>query len=193
MRTAIGRAAVLFVLAGLVTNVAANGDAAGVADKRGLTPIVPIVQSTARQFDRVIGICHLSENPFDPTSAVNSMSTPLAIKNYFRNEEHYKIEGQANVSVLQLPAHGTLEDVGKGNYAYYPEKGYIGNDRATLLVEVGGKKIKVEYFFRVMKSVPDSEGLDPYKDFCPKKLKLWKISSITDTNGNNYITAVAYQ
>jgi len=44
MRTAIGRAAALFALAGFVTNVAANENAAVVADKRGLSPITPITK-----------------------------------------------------------------------------------------------------------------------------------------------------
>jgi len=128
-------------------------------------------------FDKVIGVCHLSENPYDPTSAVNAMNPSLAIRNYYRVEEHYKIEGQPSVSILQMPAHGTLEDVGKGYFAYYPEKGYLGNDRASLLVEVGGKKVRMEYFFRVMQQVPDQDGVDPYADNCPNKVRVWKISS----------------
>lgn len=136
-------------------------------------------QNTATQYDRVIGVCHLSENPFDPTSAVNSMSPPLDTKNYFRVQEHYKIEGQPSVSVLQVPAHGTLVDDGGGDYVYYPEKGYLGNDRASLLVDMGGKKIRMEYFFRVMQQVPDQDGVDPYADNCPNKVRVWKISSMS--------------
>lgn len=71
-------------------------------------------QNTAQKYDRVIGVCHLSANPYVPLSAVNSLSPPLAIKGYYRNEEHYKIEGQASVSVLQMPVHGVLVDDGGG-------------------------------------------------------------------------------
>ena len=46
----------------------------------------------------------------------------MEVKDYFRNKEHYTIEGQPRVSVLQLPGHGTLVDEGEGYFAYYPEK-----------------------------------------------------------------------
>lgn len=141
-------------------------------------------QNTAQKYDRVIGVCHLSANPYDPTSAQNTMSPPLAVKNYYYNYEKYKIQGPSSVSVLKMPEHGKLSDEGGGSYSYLPEEGYLGNDRTTLLVEVGGKKVRMEYFFRVMTSVHEGEGVDPYEDNCPEKVRVWKISSITDTNGN---------
>ena len=153
-------------------------------------------QSSVQKFDRTIGVCHLSESPFVPKSAVNSLSPALAVKNYYREQEHYTIEGQPRVSVLQIPAHGELKDGGEGHYAYLPAKGYIGNDRATLLVEVSGKKVRMEYFFRVMQSIPQEyEGLPSVEERsnCPKKVPVWKISSTTDANGNNFITAVDIQ
>lgn len=137
-------------------------------------------QVALQKYDRVIGVCHLSANPFDPTSAVNVLTPQMAIKNYYRIEEHYMIEGQASISVLSTPTHGVLEGPVNGAYVYYPEKGYLGNDRATLLVEVGGKKIRMEYFFRVMTTVFEGEGSDPYADNCPEKVDVWKISTIID-------------
>lgn len=153
-------------------------------------------QGAARAYDRVIGVCHLSANPFVPKSAVNVLNPAMAIKNYYRVEEKFKITGQFNISVLQMPLHGILENEGEGYYAYYPEKGYLGNDQASLLVEVGGKKIKMEYFFRVMQSVsPEAEGEPSIYEqgYCPTKARVWKISSTTDASGNNFITAVDYQ
>jgi hypothetical protein len=78
--------------------------------------------SAPQQVDRVIGVCHLSESPFVPQSAVNSLSPPLEIKNYFRVKEHYTIEGQPSASVLQMPAHGALVDDGGGIMFTFPRK-----------------------------------------------------------------------
>lgn len=150
-------------------------------------------QRSVEQFDRVIGICHLSENPFVPKSAVNVLSPPQELAVYFRKQEHYTIEGKPRVSVMQMPAHGRLEDIGDGNYAFYPEMGYIGNDRATLLIEVAGKKVRMDYFFNVMQSIPQQYEGEPsiYKQgYCPKKVRVWKISSSTAATASTDATAL---
>jgi hypothetical protein len=143
-----------------------------------------MAQTSVQKFDRVIGVCHLSENPFVPQSAVNVLEPADEAVMYLRQEEHSKITDQANTSVLNMPEHGVLENEGKGYFAYYPKKGYIGGDRATLLVDVGGKKIKMEYFFRVMRSIPQGDDVapSPYKTSgCPKEEAVWKISTAVDT------------
>lgn len=115
---------------------------------------------------------------------------------YLREHDHHNFEGKTSVSVLKRPTHGVLENGGDGNYAYFPEKGYIGKDRATLLVEVGGKKVKMEYFFRVMQSIPQDYETGPSKyeeSKCPKKVRVWKISSTLDPNGNNTLIAAEFQ
>ncbi|WP_301102657.1 matrixin family metalloprotease, partial [Propionivibrio sp.] len=154
-------------------------------------------QNSAQKFDRVIGVCHISDNPYDPTSAVNAISPAEETVLYFRQREHRKIEGQASVSVLKMPAHGVLEGPVNGIFAYYPEKGFIGNDRATLLVEVGGKKVKMEYFFRVMKDISfiddEEEPSAHERGYCPVKARVWKISSTPDANGNNTLIAAEFQ
>jgi hypothetical protein len=99
------------------------------------------------------------------------------------------------ISVLQAPAHGTLKDEGSGDYRYLPVDSYFGVDRATLLVEIGGQKIKVIYFFNVLHHVPGgTDNYDPLQDkgYCPNGYR-WKISSTLGSNGTNMITAVEYQ
>ena len=67
-----------------------------------------------------------------------------------------------------------------------PESGYLGQDSATLLVEIGGFKVKMVYTFKVATAVD-------YKNeevLCPKPY--WKISSTLDANGNSTITSVEY-
>ncbi len=148
-------------------------------------------QIGVQKFDRTIGVCHLVANPFDP-AWINSMSPALAAKNFYRAYEHLKINGQASVTVLKMPEHGVLEGPVKGSYVYYPEKGYLGNDRATLMVEVDGKKIRMEYFFRVMRTVPSAAEDEPpieEQGYCPKKAYVWKISSAQDANGEMTLIA----
>jgi hypothetical protein len=122
------------------------------------------------------------------------MDPSLVLKNYFRAQEHRKIEGQASISVLQMPKHGELRNEGAGYFAYYPEKGYIGNDRATLLVETGGKKIKMEYFRRVMQTVPSAEDEPAIYEqgYCPLKARVWKISAPINADGNNISLAFVH-
>jgi hypothetical protein len=131
-------------------------------------------------YDRVIGVCHLSESPFVPKSAVNTMAPSMETKDYYRKKEHYKIEGQANISVLKMPEHGEMKGPVNEAFVYYPDKGYIGNDHASLSVEVGGKMVRVEYFFRVMQSIPQQYESEPdvyEQGYCPKKARVWRISS----------------
>ncbi|MES2049933.1 MAG: hypothetical protein V4447_16145 [Pseudomonadota bacterium] len=149
-------------------------------------------QPNTQKFDRVIGVCHLSENPYDTLSAVNTMSPALVIENYFFDRGQ-KAPGKAKATVMKMPDHGKLEDVGDGNYAYYPDKAYKGGDRATLMVEMSGKKVKMEYFFRVMQTIPQEyeDSPSPYElSGCPKKVPVWKISSLTDFKGNKTLVAV---
>jgi hypothetical protein len=72
----------------------------------------PSITAAQAGQDRVIGICHLSANPYDPTSAQNSLSPPVAVKGYYFNYEKKKIQGPATVRVLKMPEHGKLIDGG---------------------------------------------------------------------------------
>ena len=143
---------------------------------------------TVQKVDVVIGICHLSENPFDPRSAVSVMGVVDEAVWYLKKREDPKTKDQARVTVLQMPKHGILKDVGGGNFAYDPTKGYIGEDRATLLVELDGKTVKMEYYFRVMQAIPQSYETGPNKyqqSNCPRKSAVWKISTFRGVNDKN--------
>src|SRR5712691_3535182 len=122
--------------------------------------------------DRTIGICHLIENPpMPPGTAVNAMSPLGSVSDYFRKVERLGVGLNGKVNILDGPKHGELRVTPSGNYRYFPASDYYGPDRATLLVEIGGRKVKAVYFFNVMQSVPGgTEGYDPYEDkkFCPK-------------------------
>jgi hypothetical protein len=71
-----------------------------------------------------------------------------------------------------------LKNEGSGEYRYHPTPDYYGQDRATMFVEIGSRKVKVIYFFNVMQRVVSgNEGYDPYEDkkLCPNGI-FWKIS-----------------
>jgi hypothetical protein len=98
----------------------------------------------------------------------------LATENYFRIHENRTVKASGKIRVLQSPRHGTLEGDEHGNYLYLPAPGYLGKDRATLLAEMGGVKIKMVYFFQVLDGVADSD----YPERCPKEE--WRISHAND-------------
>ncbi len=148
-------------------------------------------QKTPAKADRTIGLCHLIENPpIPPETAVNIISPALSTLTYLERRERLKREvitaemyNAAKISISQGPAHGKLQNVGSDAYAYVPTPDYYGQDRATVLVEVGGRTAKLIYFFNVMQSVPGgTEGYNPYEDkkLCSKG-RYWKISLLNDT------------
>jgi len=143
--------------------------------------------------DRTIGVCHLIQNPPIPAlTAVNSLSPLGEASVYLENHEHLKLDWKSwKVSLLQGPEHGTLE-MGERGGRYHPTPDYFGPDRATLLVEIGGHKVKVIYFFNVLEGVPGGtdEG-DPHddKEYCPQgKGRVWKISLNPDDPNTDLIT-----
>lgn len=132
----------------------------------------PVYAPTVSKPDRVIGVCHLAMNPpVPPKTAVNSISPLFSAKDYVTKWEKTKVEDEGRTSVLKQPDHGILVDGGGGNYYLEPERGYLGKDQATILVEVAGMKIHMQYFFKFLQSLPDD--YDKAR-FCPKSK--WRIS-----------------
>jgi len=139
------------------------------------------------KIDRTIGICQLINNPPNPPlSAVNATSPRTAVWGYLQMIEKLtpaqlpdEMFSTAKTTLLQGAAHGTVVDEGGGYYRYDPTPGYFGTDRATTLVEMGGRKFKVVYHFKVMDGGAGggTDGYDPYmqKKNCPKGIH-WKIS-----------------
>jgi hypothetical protein len=155
---------------------------------------VMIVQASQAQrntdkIDRTIGVCSLVENPVrmegNQYSAINGITPVVAVQVYFQNTEN--LLGPGFVTVLRSPQHGTLEptssDPKDGSYWYLPKPDYFGPDRATFLVEMGGKKIKMEYFFQVLHGVADDYNEKQFKQLCPNG-KRWKISLSSDLDSD---------
>ena len=147
-------------------------------------PVVIAQASQAKQAgattDRTIGVCHLIQNPPRPLGTAVNVIAPLGSASvYLEKQEHRTLDWKSSkVSVLQGPEHGELKVTPSGKYRYFSAPDYYGSDRATLLVEIGDRTVKVIYFFNVLLTVPGgTDGYDPYEDkkYCPKG-EMWKIS-----------------
>jgi hypothetical protein len=152
---------------------------------------------------RTLGVCFPAPNKI---YSLENVIEPIGdAQAYLRMYENKTVDGPATISVIQQPKHGVLRlvteadgnkfgegtfDPATGLYAYLPENGYEGKDRATVLVEQGGIKIKVEYFFQAFSGVIGNTGV---QDRCGKTGPYWKISSTLDANGTSSITSVEYQ
>ncbi len=152
------------------------------------TQYAPVVIAQASQVqkgdvkvDRTIGVCQPVENQPDAHQyAYNSVSPIETVWIYFTKHEQIAVAMHTGkASLLQRPEYGVLKGGDGGHFAYASTKpGYIGPDRATVLVEMGGYKVKVMYFFNVLQGVPGgNEGSDPQgiNKYCPQG-RLWKIS-----------------
>jgi hypothetical protein len=142
-------------------------------------PVMIVQVSQAKQSadkaDHTIGVCSLVGNPMRP-EAINGVGPIAAATAYFLNAGNHEAVGRAVVRVLSNPQHGTLEPNADapGGYVYLPKTGYFGPDRATFLVEMRGKTVRMEYFFKVSDGGADGDYED--KKLCPKGIS-WKISS----------------
>jgi len=154
---------------------------------------------------RTLGVCFPAWS--DQYTGENTLSPTKSAEFYWRKYEQLKIAGSATITVLQQPAHGVFRlvteadrgtlfdsssapvDSSLGHYAYLPEKGYLGKDSATLLVDIGGRKVKIVYLLEAIEGPLGNTG---WEDLCSETGLQWKISAILDANGNGSITAVDY-
>jgi hypothetical protein len=174
---------------------------------------VPVMIAQANQAQpsdtkttRTLGVCYPVPN--DSYSLENVLGPTKEAQAYLREYEHQTVKDPATITVIQQPKHGILRLVTEadrgalfdssasalvpsaGLYAYLPEKGYLGKDKAVMLVEIAGVKVKVVYFFQAIGGGLGSYGIQEY---CGKTGPYWKISTILDPNGTSTITSVEYQ
>jgi hypothetical protein len=150
----------------------------------------PQAQRSLGRMDRIIGVCGLVGNPMHD-SALNSVAPTAAALIYFHNIGELLDVGSGVATVLSKPQHGTLKPNpdAPGGYLYLPGTHYFGPDRATFVVEIGNKRVRVEYFFKVLEGgVADGDYQD--KELCPMGT-LWKVSlHATDPIGARYTVRV---
>ena len=172
---------------------------------------VPVMIAQANQAQpgdtttiRTLGVC--SPVPNAMYSLENVVEPIGEAQAYFRMYEHQTVTGPATITVLQQPKHGILHLVteadgskfGEGvfdptnpGYAYLPESGYLGKDKAIMLVDFGGGlKVKVVFFLQAINGPLGNTGLE---DYCSKTGTDWKISSTLAPDGTSTITSIDYQ
>ncbi len=130
--------------------------------------------------ERMLGVCHVVPN-YQPLPSPGGQGEyvidPITqAKEYFNLFEHRIVAGSANSTILSTPRNGELAIDG-GVYAYLPKAGFIGKDSATVLVEIGGYKVKVKYFFQ---AVNHELGNNGFEEACQKTGYRWKISRASD-------------
>jgi len=165
-------------------------------------------QSSAVRASRTVGICQIIPNAPLATPSLENVISPIGTaQDYFYKYEHKKtVTGPVTITILQQPKHGILRLITEadrfgadrfgndksepvaGLYVYLPNKGYYGKDGAVVQVEIGGIKVKQNYYFY---PVDNSFSKDWEQEYC-KKGYSWKISSTLDANGNGTLTAIDY-
>jgi hypothetical protein len=137
-------------------------DGASAMSDMGMTDLPPqyeaplIVAATTGKVDRTVGVCRPVGNPMRLTT-VNSVG-PLADTNFnIEISENRSVVPEGKIDLLRGPRHGTLQvnPEAPGGYLYLPVEDYVGSDRATFMVQIADRKIRVEYFFRVLTAVPE--------------------------------------
>ena len=175
---------------------------------------VPVIIAQANQTQsgnvtttRIIGVC--SPAPNGDYNGQNMIDPVGEAGFYLRSYEHHQVQNVGTVTVLQQPLHGILRlvteadrgtffdssagpiDPADPGYLYLPENSYLGKDSATLLIDIGGFKVQVKYFFRAIGpgAILGNYGLN---ELCSKTGYHWKISSTIAPNGTGTLTAVEY-
>ncbi len=157
---------------------------------------------------RTIGVC--APVPKDEYSAENGIDPKLNAAYYLRSYEQLEVpfNPPAVLTILEQPKHGVLhlvteDDRGTlfgvtagplasdaGLYAYFPDKDYVGDDKAVFLIELQDVKVKVVYFFQ---SIPGGTlGNYGLQEYCEKTGYRWKISSTINSNGTATVDSVSY-
>jgi hypothetical protein len=138
---------------------------------------------------RTAGVCQPVPN-FGPLPPVDQrgdygLSPIAAAKDYLFTFEHRKISGMAKIAIIRYPVHGQLTDEGialgvrsvggpsdEHMYNYLPAPGYLGKDHATMIVDIGGYSVRVEYFFQAVERQLGNTGIE---DLCRHGYS-WKIA-----------------
>jgi hypothetical protein len=141
-----------------------------------------------------LGVCQVaapdSGSEISPTYDADSY-----LFHYHGNDPRYKEKlageffSEAKITLTKKPAHGTVSldeseiAVENGWYHYWPNEGYVGQDRFAMQVEKDGVKVRIEYLIEaVAEDQPTTyigEDGQRYGHFCTPEH--WKISQDTST------------
>ena len=166
MRTEIGGVALLLGVMGCLTSAAASENAAGAAEKRGLSSIIPGEGSGTPQPDYLLKECTEKPSTGDLRSAMRSVDPAFMLKNFidWRDNRHIDLTA-IKTTLLEGTTQGKLSSAisnyGRMTYHYDPTPNYVGKDRAVFIAEFEGKTYKVVVDLIINKFVDENTPLCP--------------------------------
>ena len=136
--------------------------------------------------DAHVGACILASNPIQ-FEASNILEPLASLQAYHQSvEDRYVPFSESDtVTILQQPQHGTLEPLSDREIAfiYNADTEYLGLDHATFLVEMGGKKFRIDTRINVGVGWPDFRaGGEVTSGVCPDGY-FWKINETINESG----------
>jgi len=121
--------------------------------------------TTTNTPDMTLGNCEDVQTPDNLNGQLGGQLAPAgALKLYWEDKLNKEFSVKdAQVTVLQAPKHGLLQNGSPSKtfgpyFKYTPDHGYLGQDKITFLVEVGGKSVKVVTTLYVV-PIADSKGV----------------------------------
>lgn len=149
-----------------------------VTDLPATATIQAVATTTPRRAHEALGICQFVENPSAPDNAANMLGFATDVDNYVADSRRTRTTPVA-ANVVRPPRHGKLTEDYPGILTYRPAPGYLGADRVTIVARTGARRIRIEYFLRVVTFVPvDDLRPDMYaRGDCPVPARTWIISA----------------
>jgi hypothetical protein len=142
-----------------VSVVSSAGVALAVFLTIGSSPVVASAPSSvaSSRASMTLADCYDVEGPARTGEKVGGSLSPAGVISLYWATKYGKdiAVQDASVTVLGNPKHGTLVAYGRDNlgpyFSYTPNPDYLGQDKITFLVEVGGKRIRVVTTMYVVK------------------------------------------
>jgi hypothetical protein len=169
-------------------------DMPGVPPQQAPIIMAQAAQPSTKELYGTVGVCYLTSkvNQIDPEKDKEGyyVISPQALADNLLSSEPPTDAAaaalnsldyhNAEVTVLQPPKHGSLsQDLSPGkDVSYYPNSGYVGNDKVIFLVNIEGYKIKVVYFIKVLSGTGSNTPETLYHKYCPSP-SWWQISTAT--------------
>jgi hypothetical protein len=115
------------------------------------TPIVLAQAATpaAPQPDFILKTCKETGSTGDTGYLMNGVDPAGMLAVYLGNKSNRDILNDPaalaaiKITLLEGTKHGELDGAGSLAYMYYPEEGYVGNDKAIFMAEFEGKRYKI--------------------------------------------------
>lgn len=197
MRANIGCVVVLLSAMAVATSAVGGEATGGVAPNRGLSPIAsvsvpqtPIVLAQAAtpavlQPDYLLKICGEKASTGDTNFLTNGINPAGGLKNFLQNRDKEYVDLAAiKITLLEGPKHGELEGEtvsGVLAFMYYPQEGYVGNDKAIFMAEFEGKRYKIIVELHVF----DISPMESQPSSCPPP-QLIKVNGKPASGSSDY-------